>query len=349
MGLSLTLTHTHTHTRTMTKTVQLDADQSIPVPGLGCMGMSAFYGEHDDETSKATLRKAIEIGCTVWDTAFMYGLGENERLIGEVLREGDNRKKVFLISKFGIEMSPEGEMSTDGSPENVIRSIDRCIELLGGLYPDAYLLHRVDKDTPIEETVRALDAVRKEGKTKFIGLSECSAETLRRAAKVATVDFVEVEYSPWELTMEKNGVLDACKELGVKVLAYSPLGRGFLTGRYKSPEDFATADGSDFRSTMPRFEKENWERNYRIVKEFERLAKQKGCSPAQLALAWLIHQGDNIIPIPGTKSEKYLVENFAATDINLDAKELAEVRKVIEENQPVGTRYQAAGMKSLDG
>ncbi|GAA5918770.1 hypothetical protein JCM8208_000867, partial [Rhodotorula glutinis] len=218
----------------MTKTVQLDATTTVPAVGLGCMGMSAFYGEHDDETSKQTLRKAIEIGCSVLDTAYMYGLGHNEQIIGDVLREGDNRKKVFLISKFGIEMNDKGELETDGSPENVIRSIDRCIKNLGGLFPDAYLQHRVDRKTPIEETVRALDAVRKEGKCKYIGLSECSADTLRRAAKAAKIDFVEVEYSPWELEMEKNGILEACRELDVKVLAYSPLGRGFLTGASSS-------------------------------------------------------------------------------------------------------------------
>ncbi|BGP39374.1 hypothetical protein JCM10449v2_003312 [Rhodotorula kratochvilovae] len=329
----------------MGKALQLDDCTAIPVPGFGAMGMSAFYGARDDEQSKHALRKAIEIGCTCWDTAHMYGRGANERLLGEVLREGDNRKKVFLISKFGIEITPDGKAVADGSPENVIRAIDTTIKDLGGLYPDAYLLHRMDKKTPIEETVRVLDAIRNEGKTKYIGLSECSAETLRRASKEARIDFVEVEYSPWELTMEKNGVLDACKELGVKVLAYSPLGRG----RYKCPEDFAAADGSDFRSTLPRFAKENWERNYRIVQEFQRLAKAKGCTPAQLALAWLIHQGDYIIPIPGTKSEKYLVENFAAGELDLSQAELDEIRKVVEENQPVGTRYQEEGMKSLDG
>ncbi|GAA6056060.1 hypothetical protein JCM3770_007005 [Rhodotorula araucariae] len=332
----------------MGKTVHLEDGTAIPVPGFGAMGMSAFYGARNDDQSKQALRKAIEIGCTCWDTAHIYGQGANERLLGEILREGDNRKKVFLISKFGIEFTPDGKAVADGSPENVIRAINTSIKDLGGLYPDAYLLHRMDKKTPIEETVRALDAIRKEGKTKYIGLSECSVETLRRAAKEAKIDFVEVEYSPWELTMEHNGVLDACKELGVKVLAYSPLGRGFLTGRYKSPEDFAAADGSDFRATLPRFAKENWTRNYRIVEEFGRLAKAKGCTPAQLALAWLIHQGDNIIPIPGTKSEKYLVENFAAGEIDLSQDELAEIRRVIEANQPVGTRYQEEGMKSLD-
>ncbi|GAA5847731.1 hypothetical protein JCM9279_005004 [Rhodotorula babjevae] len=335
----------------MIHTVRLDAHTTLPAPGLGCMGMSAFYGARDDETSKKTLRKAIEIGCTVWDSAAAYGGGHNEQLIGDVLREGDNRKKVFLISKFGFgtALSPEGQPMLDGSAENVVRSIDKSIKDLGGLYPDAYLQHRVDKKTPIEETVRALDAVRKEGKTKYIGLSECSADTLRRAANVAKIDFVEVEYSPWELTMEKNGILDACKELGIKVLAYSPLGRGFLTGRFKSPEDFATGDGSDARSHLPRFAKENWERNYRIVQEFERVAEKKGCKPSQLALAWLVHQGDNIIPIPGTKSSNYLVENFAAASIDLSPDELAEVRKVIEDNQPVGTRYAEAQMASLEG
>lgn len=311
------------------------------------MGMSFAYGEGDDEQSKETLRKAIEMGCTVWDTADMYGRGHNEQIIGEVLREGENRKKVFLIDKFGNRWDDEKKsFYVDGSPDWTIEALDQSIKHLGGLYPDAYLLHRVDKKTPIEQTVRALDALRKEGKTKYIGLSECSAETLRRAAKEATIDFVEVEYSPWELVMERNGVLDACKELGIKVLAYSPLGRGFLTGRYKSAEDFKK-DG-DFRQNWPRLTEENFQKNYKIVEEFERLAAKKGCKPSQLALAWLMAQGDHIIPIPGTKSEKYLVENFASRDIELTQAEIDEVRKVIDDNAPVGDRYPAAAMAALD-
>ncbi|BGP61919.1 hypothetical protein NBRC10512v2_003239 [Rhodotorula toruloides] len=332
----------------MTKTVQIDAHTTVPVPGFGAMGMSAFYGQINDDESKATLRKAIEIGCTCWDTSSMYGWGHNEKIIGEVLKEGDNRKKVFLISKFGIKQDGKGGMVVDGSPQNVIDALDQSIKDLGGLYPDAYLLHRVDKNVPIEETVRALDALRKEGKTKYIGLSECSAATLRRAAKEAQIDFVEIEYSPFELVMERNGVLEACRELGVKVLAYSPLGRGFLTGRYKKPEDFSLASG-DYRAAFPRYTKENFDRNYKIVEELERLAEKKGCKSGQLALAWLMAQGDNIIPIPGTKSEKYLIENFAAREIDLSAEKVAEIRKVCEENAPVGDRYPESAMHTLDG
>ncbi|GAA5986310.1 hypothetical protein JCM10908_003699 [Rhodotorula pacifica] len=328
----------------MPKSTHLSDGTELPLPGFGAMGMSFAYGTPNDEESKATLRKAIEIGCTVWDTATIYGMGHNEKIIGEVLREGDNRKKVFLIDKFGNRLDNENKTYyVDGSPEYTIEALDQSIKDLGGLYPDAYLLHRIDKKTPIEQTVRALDALRKEGKTKYIGLSECSAETLRRAAKEAKIDFVEVEYSPWELVMERNGVIDACKELGIKVLAYSPLGRGLLTGSY---EDF-NKDG-DVRANWPRLNKENFAKNYKIVEEFERLAKKKGCKPSQLALAWLMAQGDHIVPIPGTKSEKYLVENFASRDVDLSAEEIAEIRKIVEENAPIGDRYPAAHMGSLD-
>ncbi|GAA5977741.1 hypothetical protein JCM11641_001395 [Rhodosporidiobolus odoratus] len=331
----------------MVKISQLDADVSLPVPGLGCMGMSAFYGETDDEKSKETLRKAIEIGCTVWDTANMYGNGHNEKIIGEVLKEGDNRKKVFLITKFGNKWNEEAQTwFVDGSPEHAIEALEQSIKDLGGLYPDAWLLHRIDKKVPIEESVRAMDALRKEGKCKYIGLSECSADTLRRASKIAKMDFVEIEYSPFELVMERNGVLDACKELGIKVLAYSPLGRGFLTGRYKSADDFAK-DG-DFRGMLPRTSKENFDKNYKIVQELEKLAEKKDCTSSQLCLAWLIAQGDNIIPIPGTKSEKYLLENFASADINLTKEEVAEVRKVMADNEVVGERYMKELMGTLD-
>ncbi|BGP15348.1 hypothetical protein JCM10213_003427 [Rhodosporidiobolus nylandii] len=331
----------------MPKTVQLDATTSLAVPGFGAMGMSAFYGETNDEQSKATLRKAIEIGCTTWDTANMYGLGHNEKIIGEVLREGDNRSKVFLVTKFGNRWDNEKQtFYVDGSPEHAIQALDQSIKDLGGLYPDAWLLHRIDKTVPIEETVRAMHALRSEGKTRYIGLSECSAETLRRAAKVAKIDFCQIEYSPFTLVMEQNGVIDACKELGVKVMAYSPLGRGFLTGRFKKPEDFAVE--GDFRAALPRMSKENFDQNYKIVEELEKIAKKKGCTPGQLSLAWLMAQGDHVIPIPGTKSEKYLVENFAAGDIELTAEEEREIRAVAEANQPVGERYPLAYMGSLD-
>lgn len=318
-------------------TVSIDGHETWPRPGFGAMGLSAFYGPTGtDEQGKTVLRKAIETGCTFWNTADMYGNGHNEKIIGEVLREGDNREKVFLVTKFGNRWDqPEG-MTVDGSPEYAIKALHDSIERMGGIYPDAWILHRIDKKTPIEESVRAMDALRKEGKTKYIGLSECSASTLRRAAAVAKISFVEIEYSPWTIVMEQNGVLDACKELGITVLAYSPLGRGFLTGRYKKISDFAEGD---FRAHLPRLQGENWDKNYKIVEEFERMAAKKGCTAGQLSLAWLMAQGDNILPIPGTKSEKYLVENFDSNKLELTDSELRDIRKVIMENQAVGDRY----------
>ncbi|GAA5914905.1 aldo/keto reductase [Sporobolomyces salmoneus] len=330
----------------MSSTFSIDNQESWPRPGFGAMGLSAFYGPTGtDEDAKKVLRKAIEIGCTFWNTADMYGDGHNEKIIGEVLREGDNRSKVFLVTKFGNKGSMSSGYTVDGSPAYAREALEASISRLGGLYPDAWIAHRIDKNTPIEETVGAMEALRKEGKCKYIGLSECSAETLRKAAKVAKISFVEVEYSPWTVVMEQNGVLDACKELGITVLAYSPLGRGFLTGRYKKLDDFAQ---DDFRKFMPRFQAENWEKNYKIVDEFEKLASKKGCTPGQLSLAWLMAQGPNIVPIPGTKSEKYLIENFESSKISLNESELRDVRKVIMENQPEGGRYPEAFSGSLD-
>ncbi|GAA6061884.1 hypothetical protein JCM10212_000525 [Sporobolomyces blumeae] len=337
----------------MDNTFTIDGTETWPRPGFGAMGLSAWYGPTNEDQSKATLRKAIEIGCTVWNTADVYGNGHNEKIIGQVLREGDNRKRVFLITKFGIlfdenptEGGPApGRRGISGTPDYAIEAIDKSIKRLGGIYPDAWILHRIDKATPIEETVRAMDAIRKEGKCKYIGLSECSAETLRRAAKVAKISFVEIEYSPWTTDMEQNGVLEACKELGIVVLAYSPLGRGFLTGRFKGPEDLTEGD---FRSTLPRLQKDVWAQNYRIVEELEAIAKEKGCTSGQLSLSWLMHQGPNIVPIPGTKSEKWLVENFESSKVELSEKDRLRIRQVVEANQAVGDRYQKEMMGTLD-
>ncbi|GAA5944666.1 uncharacterized protein JCM15063_000826 [Sporobolomyces koalae] len=340
----------------MSDTFTIDGQESWPRPGYGAMGLSAFYGPTGtDEEGKQVLRKAIEVGCTFWNTADMYGQGHNEKIIGEVLREGDNRSKVFLVTKFGNRWDAPGVPSykVDGSPEYAIEAIKNSIERMGGIYPDAWILHRIDKATPIEESVRAMDAIRKEGKCKYIGLSECSAETLRRAAKVAKISFVEVEYSPWTLDMEQNGVLDACKELGITVLAYSPLGRGkswllvFLEQRcrYKQKSDFSEGD---WRAQLPRLSQENWDKNYKIVEELEKLATKKHCTAGQLSLAWLLAQGPNIVPIPGTKSEKYLVENFDSRKIELSESDLRDIRQVIVENAAIGDRYSQPGMASLD-
>ncbi|KAI5475505.1 pyridoxal 4-dehydrogenase [Pseudohyphozyma bogoriensis] len=315
----------------------------LPRPAYGAMGLSVFYTPDpaDIETYKNTLRRAIDIGCTVWNTADMYGFGANEELLGSVLREGDNRSKVFLITKFGGVPGPGGVgVGIDGSPEHAAEAIEASIKRLGSA-PDAWALHRIDKKTPIEETMKAMEAIRQAGKTKFLGISECSAETLRRASKVAKIDFIEVEYSPWTTTFEENGVLALAKELGCIVLAYSPLGRG----RYKSREDFKAGD---FRANLPRLQADVWEQNYKIVQEFERLAAKKGCTAGQLSLAWLMAQGPHIVPIPGTKSEKYLIENFASRDIQLSEEEVKEIRDVVEANKAIGHRYPEATRGTLD-
>ncbi|GAA5906774.1 hypothetical protein JCM6882_003298 [Rhodosporidiobolus microsporus] len=333
----------------MPRSIQLDATTTIPLPGFGAMGMSAFYGPTNDEQSKATLRKAIEIGCTLWDTATMYGFGHNEKIIGEVLREGDNRKKVFLVDKYGNRFNKEtGEWWVDGSPASTRESFEQSVKDLGGIYPDAYLLHRIDKNTPIEESVKAMEALRQEGKTKYIGLSECSVQTLRRAAAVAKIDFIEMEYSPWSLDIETNGILDACKELDVKILAYSPLGRGFLTGRFKSLDDFKQEGDARAAAYFPRFGADVFEQNLRCVEALEKIADRKGCKTSQLVLAWLMAQSPLIIPIPGTKSEKYLLENFASADVDLSPEEVAEIRAVVEANKPEGNRYSAVAAATLD-
>lgn len=320
----------------------------VPTIGFGAMGLSAMlYGSPNDDESKKTLRKAIEIGCTFWDTSDIYSFGENEALIGSILKERDNRSKIFVVTKFGmVRGTNEKSLATSGvdcSRKHALEAIDASIERLGSP-PDAWAAHRIDKNVPIEETVQAMEDVRKAGKCKFIGLSECSATTLRRACKVAKIHFIEVEYSPWTLVMEENQVLAAAKELGVIVLAYSPLGRGFLTGRFKSLDDF---EPRDVRRKLPRFQPEVFEKNLELVKLFETLAEKKGCTSGQLALAWIVAQG-TIIPIPGTTSEARLVENFASREVVLSPSEVGEVRRLVESHKPEGERYYAPGMALLD-
>ncbi|KDE05405.1 aldo/keto reductase [Microbotryum lychnidis-dioicae p1A1 Lamole] len=323
--------------------------QTWPRPGFGAMGLSAFYGKTNFEEAQHTLRAAIKSGCTVWNTADVYGFGKNEELISSILAsDPELRKKVFLVSKWGLRWgsSIPGGFKVDGSPEYFEQAIEASIKRLG-FTPDAYLLHRVDSQTDIEESIRAMDKARKAGKFKYLGVSECSAATLRKISKITKIDFIEVEYSLWTLDMERNGVLEACKELGVLVNAYSPLGRGFLTGRYKTASDFKNDE--DWRASLPRLQEEVFEQNYKIVEEIEKIAQRKGCTKGQLALAWLLAQGDNIIPIPGTKSEKYLLENFASRKIELTDEEVKELRTIAEKHEPVGTRYQESGMGTLEG
>ncbi|PKC72605.1 aldo/keto reductase [Rhizophagus irregularis] len=306
----------------------------ISAIGLGCMGMSDAYGAADEQENIKVLNRAIDIGSTFWDTADLYGSGANEILLSKVLKE--RRNEVFLCTKFAFSLGPNGEISILGKPEYVRQACENSLKRLGVDYIDLYYQHRVDPNTPIEDTVGALAELVKEGKIKYIGLSECSAETLRRAYKVHPIAAIQMEYSPWALDIEKNGVLEACRELGVTVVAYSPLGHGFLTGKYKSIDDF---EPNDFRRTIPRFQGENFNKNLEIVHKFNEFASKKGVTAGQLCLAWVLAQGDDFVTIPGTKKMKYLEENFEAGKIHLSPEEISEIRKIIDSIEIFGGRY----------
>ncbi|CAG8603680.1 10128_t:CDS:2 [Dentiscutata erythropus] len=313
----------------------------IPVIGLGCMGMSEFYGSTDEEENLKVLNRAIDIKCTFWDTADMYGPGKNEILLSKVLK--DRRNEVFLCTKFGNVRGENGEfLGVKGTPEYVHEACEKSLQRLDVDCIDLYYQHRVDKNVPIEDTVRAMAELVKQGKVKYLGLSECSANTLRRAYKIHPIAAVQIEYSPWSLDIETNGLKEVCEELGVTIVAYSPLGRGFLSGKYKSEEDF---EPDDFRRTQPRFTGENFVKNLELVKEIEKLAKKKGVTSSQLCLSWVLAQGENIVAIPGTKKIKYLEENFQAANINLTSEELAEIRKIINSIGVAGGRYSEAATK----
>ncbi|PKC60317.1 aldo/keto reductase [Rhizophagus irregularis] len=316
----------------------------IPSIGLGCMGMSAYYGSFDEQENIKLLNRSIELGCTFWDTADIYGLGDNEILLSKVLKE--RRNEVFLCTKFGIVRGPNGEFKgISGTPEYIRQACESSLKRLGVDYIDLYYQHRVDPNTPIEVTVGTLAELVKEGKIKYIGLSECSAETLRRAYKVHPIAAVQMEYSPWTLDIETNGIMEACRELGITIVAYSPLGRGFLTGKYKSIDDF---EPDDFRRTVPRFQGENFDKNLELVRKFDEFASKKGVTSSQLCLAWVLAQGDNIVAIPGTKKIKYLEENFEAVKIHLSSEELSEIRQIINSIEITGARYDENFMQMLN-
>ncbi|EJC99317.1 Aldo/keto reductase [Fomitiporia mediterranea MF3/22] len=318
----------------------------VPSPGFGGMSLSNMYGSANDEESKELLRHAIKIGLTFWDTADAYGTGHNEELIGSVLAEGDNRSKVFLATKFGFEIDPVTGQSTGkirGDAAYIRQAIAASIKRLGTT-PDLYYQHRVDPNVSLEETYGTLEELRKEGKFKFIGISEPSAETLRKAAKITKIDALQIEYSPWTTDIERNGILQAARELGIPIVAYSPLGRGFLTGRYKSTADF---ESNDRRLAHPRFSQENFNQNIKIVELLNAIATKKGITPAQLALAWVAAQGNDIIPIPGTKSIARLEENWKSRDVKFTEQELKELRQVIDGLEVSGQRYPDAMMKHI--
>ncbi|MFC3454440.1 aldo/keto reductase [Amycolatopsis speibonae] len=316
----------------------------VGAQGLGCMGMSEFYGQGDDTESIATIHRALDLGVTLIDTADMYGFGRNEELVGRAL--SGKRDKVVLATKFGI-VRDEADPSTRGirGDEFYVRQqVEASLRRLNVDHIDLYYQHRVDPNVPIEETAGALSSLVEQGKIRHIGLSEAGPETIRRAHAVHPVTAVQTEWSLWSRDIE-NEVVPTCRELGIGLVPYSPLGRGFLTGRFKSKEDFA--DG-DFRQTLqPRFADGNLERNLEIVEALRALAEQKGVTAGQLALAWVQAQGDDVVPIPGTKRRKYLEENVASVGLKLAAEDVAAIEAAVPADAVAGERYPEASMKTL--
>lgn len=315
----------------------------ITALGLGLMGLSSFYGAPKPDAERlALLDKAYELGARNWDSADMYG--DNEDLLGKWFAANpDKRQHIFLATKFANRRHEDGSRSIDSSPEYAKQALARSLQRLGLPQVDLYYCHRLDGKTPIEKTVQAMLDMKNAGKIKYIGLSECSAESLRRASKIAHIDAVQIEYSPFALDIESPqiGLLEACRELGTAVVAYSPIGRGMLSGAIRSPDDFAE---DDFRRFAPRFSPENFPKNLQLVDKIEAVAKAKGATAAQLTLAWLLKQGEDIIPIPGTTRQERLQENLKALNIQLSDAEDKEIRQVIESIEVAGERYPAAFM-----